>query len=286
MRLFCQNFIKICYDEKNTLRKNMHKKPKIIFFDIDDTLYIKSENRIPTSTIHALQKLKQQGIMVAIATGRGKGVFPPCIHQIIEEIGIDLLVTINGQYVEYRGNCLIDFPLKNVQIQEVTNYLISQNIAYGYMTVDKIFVFDETPALTNALTSLHIPYHTIKAEDFDKSLPIYQILAFYDDNRTANLHFAEQLKTVRWHVSGVDILDKHGSKMRGISAVLQHLNILSEDVWAFGDGLNDIEMLQSVGFGVAVGNAHPDLKAVADFVADDIKNDGIFKSLQQLNIID
>lgn len=264
----------------------MHKKPKIIFFDIDDTLYIKHENRVPISTIHALQQLKQQGIMVAIATGRGKGVFPPCILDIIKNIGIDLLVTINGQYVEYQGKCLIDFPLNQRQIQEVTDYLITQKIAYGYMTADKIFAFDETPALTNALTSLHIAYNTIKAEEFDKSLPIYQILAFYDDNRTANLHFAEALKTVRWHVSGVDILDKHGSKMRGIEAVLQHLNVSLDEIWAFGDGLNDVEMIKSAGFGVAVGNAHTNLKAVADFVADDIKHDGIFKSLQHLNIID
>lgn len=264
----------------------MQNPPKIIFFDIDDTLYIKAENRVPDSTITALKSLKKQGIIIAIATGRGKGVFPPSILEMIHQIGIDLLVTINGQYVEYQGNCLMDFPLKNSQIQEVTDYLISQNIAYGYMTADKIFAFDETPALTNALTSLHIPYQTIKAEEFDKSLPIYQILAFYDDNRTANLHFAEGLKTVRWHISGVDILDKDGSKSRGIEQALTALNLQFSDAWAFGDGLNDIEMLQSVGFGIAMGNAHPQLKAVADFVADDIQQDGIFKSLQSLKIID
>lgn len=264
----------------------MHKKPKIIFFDIDDTLYIKDEDRIPTSTIHALQKLKQQGIIIAIATGRGKGVFPACILDLIKNIGIDLLVTINGQYVEYQGNCLIDFPLKNTQIQQVTDYLIGENIAYGYMTADTIFAFDETPALTNALTSLHIPYSSINIQEFDRSLPIYQILAFYDDNRTATLPFNNELKSIRWHASGVDILDKQGSKMRGIEAILQHLNLSLADVWAFGDGLNDVEMIKAVDFGVAVGNAHPNLKTVADFVANDIKNDGIFKSLQQLNIID
>ncbi|MFO1365295.1 MAG: HAD hydrolase family protein [Moraxella osloensis] len=53
------------------------KKPKIVFFDIDDTLYIKLAEKVPQSAIEeALKQLKQQGIMVAIATGRGRAVFP------------------------------------------------------------------------------------------------------------------------------------------------------------------------------------------------------------------
>lgn len=259
------------------------KTPKIIFFDIDDTLYIKYDNRIPDSTVSALKQLKEKGIIIAIATGRGMCVFPPCINALIDEIGIDTFVTINGQYNAHQGKLLAHFPLARAQIEQTTAYLQQQNIAYGYMTYDEIVVFNETPYLTHALTSLHIPYRQVS--DFDLNTPIYQMLAFYENNETADLKLMDNLKTVRWHISGVDILDVHGSKARGIRAVLDKLGLEMTDAIAFGDGLNDIEMLSSVGFGVAMGNAHPDLKAVADFVCPSHKEDGILKGLQTLGII-
>ncbi len=54
---------------------------------------------------------------------------------------------------------------------------------------------------------------------------------------------------------------------------------------AFGDGLNDMEMLDTVGFGVAMGNAEPELKLLADFVTKDIREDGILYALEELGII-
>lgn len=263
--------------------------PKIIFFDIDDTLYIKAENRLPETAIHALRQLKQQGIMVAIATGRGMGVFPPVINALVADVGIDLLVTINGQYVQYNNQPLIDYPLTQSQITQVAEYLVGQNIAYAYMTATKIYAFSETQALTTALQSLQIGYTLIQPhefDNFDNSVPVYQILAFYDDNKTVAIELPDSLKTVRWHFNGVDILDAHGSKARGIEQALQRLGLSFADAWAFGDGLNDIEMLQQVGFGVAMGNAHPDLKAVADYVCPNAWDDGIYQGLKNLGVID
>lgn len=261
------------------------KKPKIIFFDIDDTLYIKAESRIPESTIQALHQLKQQGIIIAIATGRGLGVFPSMVNRLIEQVDIELLVTINGQYVRYQGQTLIDYPLTALQIHQVTDYLTQQRIAYAYMTAETIFAFNETPALKNALHSLNIGYTLLEPHEFDTHLPVYQMLAFYDDNSTVTLAVPDSLKTIRWHFNGVDILDIHGSKARGIKIALEKLQIDVSEAWAFGDGLNDIEMLREVGFGVAMGNAHPDLKAVADYVCPSIVEDGIFHGLKALQII-
>ncbi len=261
------------------------KLPKIIFFDIDDTLYIKYDNVVPSSTIEALHTLKNKGIIVAIATGRGRSVFPPQIDRLIDEVGIEVLITINGQYIEYQGQALATFALSNEQITHTTNYLLEQRIAYAYMTATHIYALKDSQALKDALTSLHIPYRYISAQELVPYPPIYQILAFYDDNRHITLPLLPSLKTTRWHTSGVDILDKDGSKARGIQVVLDKLGIEIKDAWAFGDGLNDIEMLEAVGFGVAMGNGHPELKAVADFVAPTIKEEGIAKALRHLGVI-
>lgn len=262
----------------------MNSLPKIIFFDIDETLYLKHSNSVPKSVFMALKLLKQQGVLIAIATGRSVGIFPPAITKLIDEVGVDILVTINGQYVSFCGETLVHFPLSDKQIQMVGDYFSNQQIGYGYMTADKIWVLQKTPAMHHALSSLYIDYQFVHKDDFDYTQPIYQMLAFYDDNQTAALTLPT-LKTTRWHVSGVDILDENGSKARGIKAVLDKLGIDRQDAWAFGDGLNDVEMLQMVGLGVAMGNAHADLKAVADFVAPSSYDEGIYQGLKALGVI-
>ncbi|WP_019520026.1 Cof-type HAD-IIB family hydrolase [Faucicola boevrei] len=263
--------------------------PKIIFFDIDDTLYLKQQDRVPDSIRQVFLALKQRGVLIAIATGRGIGIFPPVILQLMDEIGIDVVVSINGQYVQYRGKPLVDFPIDRADMRFIREHLYQNNIACAYMTADRIVALSETDALENALNALHIPY-TVDAnfdDTSENSEKVYQILAFYDDNQDENLMqiLPKHLKTIRWHVSGVDILDTNGSKARGIKAVLDNLGLEMANAWAFGDGLNDIEMLETVGFGIAMGNAHADLKAVADYVCENAVDDGIFKVLQQFGVI-
>lgn len=259
-------------------------KPKIIFFDIDDTLFIKSQNIVPTSVYNALQALQNNGIQLAIATGRGQGIFPRPIIDLINRLNINILVTINGQYTILNNQKIADFPLNKTQIYQVNSQLQQKNLGYAYMTCDKLIVFNETTALKNALNSLHIQYSVMNITDF-KDEPIYQILAFYDDNKQLDLILDDTLKTVRWHISGVDILDKSGSKARGILAVLDRLNLTSDDIAVVGDGLNDIEMFCLAKTAIAVGNAHQSVKDRADIITDDIVNDGIYKAFVKLGWI-
>lgn len=268
----------------NTLT-NLPKPPKIIFFDIDDTLYIKYHNHVPDSVLTALKAVKEKGIIVAIATGRGRAVFPPAIYDLIDKVGIDLIISINGQCSHHQGKLLSHYPLTDSQINTLTDHLVSQNLSYAYMTADGIMAMAEDEALIEALSSLHIPYTLMKLEDFDKATPVYQVLAFHSDNSTLELQLPQSLKTVRWHKSGIDILDVNGSKARGIEQALKALNLTFEDAWAFGDGLNDVEMLQKVAFGVAMGNANPELKAVADYVCPNAVDDGIYQGLKDLGVI-
>lgn len=259
------------------------KLPKIVFFDIDDTLYIKEQNAIAPRTAHALKQLKASGIIPAIATGRGICVFPTPIRQLIGDVGIELFVTINGQYNEFHGKKLIDFPLSLEQLQNTTKELKRLGLAYAYMTRDEIIALNPTPLMMQALGSLNIPYRV--ADDFDFSTPVYQMLAFFADG-SVDLALMDNLKTVRWHQYAIDILDNHGSKARGIGEVLNKLGLDFSDAMAFGDGLNDIEMLQTVGFGVAMGNAYKATKDVADFVCPRHDEDGIYAGLKMLGLID
>ena len=115
---------------------------------------------------------------------------------------------------------------------------------------------------------------------------IYQGLAFYkeDEQFFCDADFPE-FRFVRWHEYGVDVLPQGGSKATTIQWLANHFSIPITNVVAFGDGENDKEMLQEVGFGIAMGNASPGVQSCANFVTLTNDEDGIWHAAQKLNLI-
>lgn len=74
----------------------------------------------------------------------------------------------------------------------------------------------------------------------------------------------------------VDIIPANGGKGTAIAKMLDYYQFSKEEAMAFGNGNNDIEMLQAVGIGVAMPTASLELKSVADDICDDVANDGIY----------
>ena len=75
------------------------------------------------------------------------------------------------------------------------------------------------------------------------------------------------------------------SKEFGLRKLAEELGYDLKDVYAFGDALNDMEMIKVAGVGIAMGNAKEELKAIADYVTDDINNDGIMKALKHFKLL-
>lgn len=265
---------------------NARPQPKIIFFDIDDTLYLKDERRIAPNTERALRALKERGIITAIATGRTPFVLPDVIRRLMADTGIDILAAVNGQCVRYRGGVLADFVMEKQQYDELAAYLDGLDVAYAAVCEHGIYVPRESEGMRQAMRDLGIAYFPPQISD--GRAPVFQMLAFYPESRAAEVEagLPDNIKSVRWHREGVDLLDKNASKARGIRAVLDKLGLQMADAMAFGDGLNDLEMLEAVGFGVAMGNAAPELKARADYIAPEADADGIFRALCDLGIIE
>lgn len=266
----------------------LKKMPKIIFFDIDETLYIKSEKRIPDSIRNeVLPRLKAKGIIPAIATGRCVGAFPEALAPLLNADGFELLVTINGQHNSYRGSCLSHYPLETQRIEQVLETLNHLGIAYGLVADQAVAVSEENAKVRQSLTPITADYQL--APTLYQHQPIYQLLAFFDASEqqrvVASGVLQSDLKIVRWHELAVDLLHTDHSKAMGIYDVLTHFGWDWSDAMAFGDGLNDIEMLSTVGFGVAMGNAEEEVKAVADYVTAPIEQDGILKALEYLGVI-
>ena len=126
------------------------------------------------------------------------------------------------------------------------------------------------------------------SEDFDEKVKdeVYQImLACCPEEYDAILENVKHAKIATWWDKAVDIIPANGGKGMGIAAMLNYFGFDKSEALAFGDGNNDIEMLQAVGTGVAMGNASQDLKAVADVVCKDVSEDGIYWYCKEFGII-
>ncbi|AUX61075.1 Cof-type HAD-IIB family hydrolase [Simonsiella muelleri] len=261
-------------------------QPKIVFFDIDDTLWIKNEQRIPDSTKIALKKLREKGIITAIATGRTIAVLPEPIKALAAECGIEMFVSINGQYVEYKGKKLISFPLSQTDVEKVIQIFQKNQVSYAFVARSGLWVSHVDDDLQYAVGALNLPF--VIEPNYFKNNEVYQMLGFFPVTKDKAILpvLPDSLRSIRWHTSGLDFIEKQGSKARGIQAALSALGLTMADAMAFGDELNDLEMIQAVGFGVAMGNGVAELKAVANYVAPCVDEDGIYRALMDLHIID
>ena len=117
------------------------------------------------------------------------------------------------------------------------------------------------------------------ADNFDEisRTDIYQIMcSCKKDEHSQILSGAPHSQITAWWDKAVDIIPLNSGKGNAVAAVLRHYGFSKDEAIAFGDGHNDIEMLEAVGIGVAMGNAKDEVKAKADFVCQSVENDGIY----------
>ena len=240
-------------------------KPKIIFFDIDGTLIEKKKSITPKmlETLHALQ---DNGIMICIASGR-----PPVQ---LPKLGVDFdaYLTFNGSYCYNDQDIVFDNPLRQGDVLQMIQNAQKINRPLAVATKTRI--------AANGVDEDLKEYFAI-GED-----TVYQIMVGCRekdyDGLVAN---TQNAKVTAWWDRAADIIPATGSKGVAIEKVLDYYQIPVSEAIAFGDGGNDIEMLKTVGHGVAMGNATDDVKEIADDICGSVQDDGIFTYCKKHNLI-
>jgi Cof subfamily protein (haloacid dehalogenase superfamily) len=259
---------------------NMTKK--LLFFDIDGTL-VDHEKKIPPSTKHAIAQLKQAGHEIVIATGRGPFMLKP----ISEELQIESYISFNGSYVVYNGEVVYSHSIDTDRLTELTNITIKNKHPLVYMTPEGMRTSSLQTAYLDAVDEplkLRLPP---MEPDYYIGKEIYQCLLYCreEDEAYYKSHFSE-FGYNRWHPYGSDILPPGGSKAKGIQALIERAGVENENIYAFGDGLNDLEMLQYVYHSVAMGNSPDVVKKAARYVTKDVTEDGILYGLIMLGLLE
>ena len=257
---------------------------KIFFFDIDNTLLDHQTNEIPRSALEAIHALKPAGHTVVVATGRSYEHAKPFIDLV--EPGY--AITQNGARILKDGREVCKTPLDRLAIAELFDWITEQGHYFGANHGGIGYVSAFVPQTQEPLGTVGMLAETESRRYLRED--IYQGWLFFDESLDATLapvilERFPQFDIVRWHKSAVDVMPHGVNKWTGCQWVLAQTGFRAEQAIAFGDGLNDMEMLKGVGLGVAMGNGHPELKAIANHIAPALHLDGIATVLQELSLI-
>lgn len=257
---------------------------KLCFFDIDDTLCIKGE--LWPDNGAALRELHAAGLTLGIATGRSLPMVPPDIGQLLREGILTATVCANGQHNCLDGRELSALALPPAELEALIGLCHKYGLIYQLAGRELVALSEYLPRY-DAVASV-FPCFTINP-NFHREAEIYQFsvhvpLDFDPGPLEAeldrlNFHY------VSWHGPGADLIPWRTSKLDGVRTVATALGYGLENVMAFGDGLNDVQLLQGVGLGVAMGNGRDEVKALADYVTLPLDAGGIRAALRHFQLI-
>lgn len=256
-------------------------KNKILFFDIDGTI-LDNDKNIPDGVEESLQKARDNGHEIVISTGRS----PFTAQSVLDQLEVDSFVCYNGQIVQFKGQILHKGVLAKDELKHLTDFANAKKQPLVYMdSYEMVSNFLDHKDVYESISTLKIDFPRY-AEDFYLTNDIHQALIFCSaEEQKEYEHAFPNLKFVRWHRVSCDVLPKGISKAKGMDLLLKHIGKGPEDAVAFGDGLNDIEMLQFAGTSVAMGNCVEELREHATFVTDHVTESGLINAMKKLSLI-
>lgn len=254
---------------------------KVVFFDIDGTL-LHDGHFIPESTKQAIKQLQENGVYVAIATGRG----PAMLSGVREQLGIDTVIGYNGQIVVHQNEVIYKRPQPVDDLKHLTSRAKNNGHTLVYLSEKQGFTTRQTDeTVATSLGALDIPLPAYNEEAYETH-DIFQTLVYCQaEEESIYTQNYQAFDFIRWHPQAMDVINAGSSKADGIKQFLRLTDIKREDTFAFGDALNDLEMLRYVGTGIAMGNGLDETKVAADFVTKHILEDGIAHGLKKFQLI-
>ena len=255
---------------------------KAIFFDIDGTLVSFKTHEVPRSTIDALDILRKKGIKVFIATGRH--------YSSINNLGdlkFDGYVTLNGGYC-FAGEDKVIYKhgIPDRDIDALIRYLeTEESFPCAFVQEKEIFMNYKDETVEEIFNMLNFPEPPIRPLSEMKGKTVYQLVSFFTAEQEKKImSILSHCESTRWNPLFTDVVPVGGNKSIGMEKILAYFGISREETMAFGDGGNDIPMLEYAGIGVAMGNASEEVQRHADFVTSGVDDEGIVHALKHFHI--
>ena len=269
-------------------------KYKLLALDLDGTV-LTPDNQITPRTVDAINRVLDAGVEVAFCSGRCKaemepyfGLFPK-LRYVVCNNGTESFDLSTGGHVHFLGmeRWLSDRIMLEAEHHDVLIQMGADGLYYLQdWTVERCPEF----GLANYAELMHETgkfVHDLVSYYREHDLPISKI-NFYCTNPKEREEIVASLQADHlplMYESGlagnIEMFATNAGKGNGLTALCSHLQIPLEQVFAVGDSSNDVSMLQAAGYSVAMGNAVPELKAVADEVTADNAHDGVAEVIEK-----
>lgn len=256
----------------------------ILFLDIDGTILTPADT-IQDSTKKAIAEVQKKGLEVFLATGRP-------IHEIShigKELNIQSFIGYNGAYAIYNGQEIINEPMDAQMVAEFAKTAEQHgHEIVMYTREQNVLTSCDSMAMKKFVQKFHLQKNTLYNESFNPHILGMTIVNLKE--RDISLYEKKGLLYLsQVNVEGLehsyDVIRENVNKGKAVKKVLEFLNIPRSAAIAFGDAMNDKEMLSTVGESFAMGNAHPDLLAYAKYQTTDVTNSGVYNGLKKLGLV-
>ena len=259
---------------------------KVIFLDCDGTLFDvpRNMNKASDKTRYAIKELIKNGHLVFIASGRCKCLLP----DDVVDLNPSGFITTNGAYAYMGDTVIFENPLKQESVQLLIDYCRENNGLCFLENQDYIYIRSLDDPLYLEFVDGWGVKHEIFKTDLSTNKWYLMMSAFRSEDECIRFEnkLSDKLDIRRQYgFTSFDVSEYGIDKGLGVRKVLEYLNIDKKDAYAFGDGLNDLEMLQAVGESYAMENGNPKLKALAKNIAPDVLDDGFYQIMIQDGLI-
>lgn len=279
----------------------MKADKKIIFLDIDGTLT--ADLGKPSEKVkEGIRLARKNGHKVLICTGRNM----PIIGREILECGFDGVVASAGSHIEVEGNVIFDCLMDESLVQYCIDIFHKNHIFCRIESPEGIYTDTAMEELLKNAQADSSNSELIRMQrEMESGLDIKRFDA-YPRNGAYKLCFTctdlRDLEAVKAQlgeqfnyvvhpfkagasVFNGEIIRKGMDKGEGMQRVCRYYGMSMRDTVAFGDSMNDFQMIQAAGLGVAMGNACDELKEIADVVCESVQEDGVYQQFSRMGLI-
>ncbi len=251
-----------------------------IFFDVDGTLFDETTHQVSDLTIAALKQLQNKGYRIALATGRGLSLVQ---GGRLNEIQWDGYVLNNGQIIlDQNQHCLYEEYLSEKAVAQIAEIARKEGLVTSWETKDDWFLLDEPNEYVKEVHDfLNEGMLEIKSLEGKKFL----MAMVYAPKESGFEAFKkiEDIAVFPGVVSYADLCAKT-SKYQGILKMMEYFQC--REYIAFGDGNNDLEMIEHAKIGICMGNGTEELKKAASYVTKSNQEEGIYDACRHFKLID